>query len=99
MSSLRTTVVAVGITLAITGTAKAQAMVDMSKMTCEQLLTASPNAIDAAVWLSGYYNGVHKNTMLDLNQFKRNAEVVVDECRTNPKKTLMSTVGKLLSGK
>jgi acid stress chaperone HdeB len=83
----------------VTGAAKAQVSVDMSKMTCEQLLTASPNAVDAAVWLSGYYNGLQKNTMLDLNQFKKNAEIVIAECRADPKKTVMGAVEKLLSRK
>jgi acid stress chaperone HdeB len=81
------------------GATKAQVYVDMSKVTCEQLLTANPSAVDAAVWLSGYYNGLHKNTMLDLNQFKKNAEVVIDECRANPKMTLMGTVETLISRK
>ncbi len=81
------------------GATRAQVSVDMSKVTCEQLLTASPNAVDAAVWLSGYYNGLQKNTMLDLNQFKKNAEIVVAECRADPKKTVMGAVETLMSRK
>jgi acid stress chaperone HdeB len=78
---------------------RAQMIVDVSKITCEQFLTASPNAIEAAIWLSGYYNGLKKNTKLDLNQFKGNADAVVAECRADPKKTLMQTVEKLLAKK
>jgi hypothetical protein len=85
--------------LATVGAANAQAMVDMTKVTCEQLLSASPNAIDAAVWLSGYYNGLRKNTMLNLNEFKKNAEAVVDDCRRDPKATLMQTIDTMLSKK
>ena len=79
------------------GGANAQVILDMSKITCEQLLSAAPTAIDAAIWLSGYYNGLHKNTMLNLNQFKQNAEVVVHECQGNPKKSVMETVDGLMS--
>lgn len=89
-----------GVTLAASIAAPARAqVVDVSKVTCEQLLTASPNAIEVAIWLSGYYNGLKKNTQLDLNQFKANADVVVAECRSDPKKTLMQTVDKLLGTK
>ena len=82
-----------------TSQVQAQATVDVSKVTCEQLLSASPNAIEVAIWLSGYYNGLQKNTVLNLNQFKQNAEVVAAECRSNPKETVMKTVKTLLSRK
>ena len=99
MYALRIAACALATSLVTIGAAKAQVSIDMSKVTCEQLLTASPNAVDAAVWLSGYYNGLQKNTMLDLNQFKKNAEVVIDECRADPKKTVMGAVETLLSRK
>ncbi len=99
MYALRIAACSLAASFAMIGAAKAQATVDMSKVTCEQLLTASPNAVDAAVWLSGYYNGLHKNTMLDLNQFKKNAETVVAECRADSKKTVMGAVEALMSRK
>lgn len=49
----------------------------MKKFTCERLLSGSANSIEAAIWLSGYYNGLRKNTVLNCDQFKQNAEVVV----------------------
>ncbi|MND08449.1 hypothetical protein D3C83_310500 [compost metagenome] len=55
--------------------------------------------IEAAIWLSGYYNGLRKNTKLDLNQFKNNAEVIVAECRTKPKNAVMQTVNQMLGRK
>jgi hypothetical protein len=62
----------------------AQTMVDMSMFTCQQLLTGTTDAIEAAVWLSGYYNGLWKNTTIDLNTMKHNAEVVVTACKETP---------------
>jgi hypothetical protein len=74
---------------------QAQVMVDMSKFTCEQLLEGTVDSIGSALWLSGYYNGQRKNTMIDMNVMKHNAEVVVDACKASPKKTVMQTVNKL----
>ena len=34
------------------------AATDMAKLTCAQLLEGSANAIESAIWLSGYYNGL-----------------------------------------
>jgi len=77
--------------------AQVMVVVDMSKFTCEQLLRGTGNSIDAAVWISGYYNGLRKNTMLDLGQFKQNAEAVVAECAANPGKTVMRTIDTMLA--
>jgi hypothetical protein len=84
--------------LGVSSAARAE-VVDMSKFTCEKLLQASGNSIDAAVWLSGYYNGTRKNTKLDLAQFRQNAEVIVAECRDNPKTTVMGTIKTMMSRK
>ena len=90
-----------GASLALAMTTATQAeMVDMSKFPCSKLLSGGPDAIDAAVWTSGYYNGLHKNTKLDLNNMKHNAELVVAECKDNPKKTVMQAIdGMIAAGK
>jgi hypothetical protein len=77
--------------------AQAQGVTDMSKLTCAQLLEGSANAIESAIWLSGYYNGLRKNTKLDLGQFQKNADTVIAECKNDPKKTVMQTVNTMLS--
>jgi len=87
------------IAAAMTSATRAQVMMDMSKFTCAQLLSGSPDAIEAAIWTSGYYNGLHKNTMLDLNAMKHNADEVVVACRSNPKKTVMQTINGLLAAR
>jgi hypothetical protein len=98
MNWLKQLVYGTAFVLALNSATQAQGTVDMKKFTCEQLLKGTPNAIEAAIWLSGYYNGQRKNTVLDMNQFKQNAEAVVAECRKNPKKTVMQTVNTMLSG-
>ena len=63
-------------------------------------MSGGPDAIEAAIWISGYYNGLHKNTKLDLNNMKHNAELVVAECKDNPKKTVMQAIdGMIAAGK
>ena len=86
--------------LALGGVTASQAKtVDMSKFTCEQLLQGTADSIEYAIWLSGYYNGLRKNAKLDMDQLKHNAEIVVGECKSNPKKTVMQTVNTLQSQK
>ncbi len=85
--------------LGMNSMAQAQGTVDMSKYTCEKLLQGGGNSTDAAVWLSGYYNGLHKNTKLDLDQFRKNAEVIVAECRENPKVAVMQAIKTIMSRK
>ena len=79
--------------------AQAQSVTDMAKLTCAQLLEGSANAIESAIWLSGYYNGLRKNTKLDLGQFQKNADAVIAECKNDPKRTVMQTINAMLSRK
>ena len=97
MNVVRTMLCSSAIAFALAGTAAAQGVIDMSRVTCEQMLRATPNSIDAAIWFSGYYNGRRKNTVLDLGNFRNNAEILAEECRTNPSRTVMQTVSALTS--
>jgi HdeA/HdeB family len=99
MTWLKCSIYSVLIAAAMVSTTRAQVMVDMSKFTCDQLMSGSPDAVEAAIWTSGYYNGLHKNTMLDMNAMKHNADAVVAACKSNPKKTVMQTVNGLLAAK
>jgi|SRR5450631_860790 hypothetical protein len=96
MKCLKYSLFGASLVLAMNTATQAEVM-DMSKFTCNQLLSGSPDAIEAAVWTSGYYNGLRKNTKLDLAAVKHNAEMVMAACKDNPKKTVMQTVDTLLS--
>lgn len=99
MTGLKYALFGASFVLAMNAATQAE-MVDMSKFPCSELLSGSPDAVDAAIWTSGYYNGLHKNTKLDLNNMKRNAEVVVAACKDDPKKTVMQTIdGMIAAGK
>ena len=97
MKLLKLSYCSAALVLAVSLSAQAQGAVDMKKFTCEQLLNGTANAIEASIWLSGYYNGLRKNTVLNLDQFGKNAELVVAACKANPKKTVMQTVNTMLS--
>jgi hypothetical protein len=97
MKCLKYSLFGASLVLAMNTATQAEVM-DMSKFTCNQLLSGSPDAIEAAVWTSGYYNGLRKNTKVDLAVMKHNAEMVMAACKDNSKKTVMQTVDTLLSG-
>jgi HdeA/HdeB family len=87
------------LTIGLAPASRAEMIADMSKLTCAQLLEGSADSTEAAIWLSGYYNGLHKNTKLDLAAFMNNAKAVVEECHSNPKKTVMHTIDGMMSHK
>jgi hypothetical protein len=72
--------------------ARAQMTVDVAKITCRQYLfdrTFSPRAPMIANWLSGYFNGLKNNTVVDLGAMAKNKDKVEDYCRMNQDVTLI----------
>jgi hypothetical protein len=64
--------------------AHAQVTLDVAKITCDQFLlfkVADPR--DISLWLSGYYSGQSKNTVLDPQGLKDHFDKVKDYCRSN----------------
>jgi hypothetical protein len=71
---------------------RAQMTVDVAKITCRQYLfdrTFSPRAPMIANWLSGYFNGLRNNTVVDLGAMAKNKDKVEDYCRMNQDVTLV----------
>ena len=97
MNWLKYSLFGASLVLAMNSAIQAQGMVDMSNFTCKQLLSGTPDAIEAAIWTSGYYNGLRKNTKVDLSAMKHNGEMVMAACKDNPNKTVMQTVNTLLA--
>ena len=76
----------------ITAEAEAQMTVDVAKITCRQYLfdrNFSPRAPMIANWLSGYFNGLKNNTVVDLGAMAKNKDKVEDYCRLNQDATLV----------
>jgi hypothetical protein len=81
----------------IISAAQAQVTIDVSKITCQQFRSyaiTDPNNI--ALWLSGYYNGQRKNTIIKVESFKENLEKVKDYCITHQAVTVMQAVEAIL---
>ncbi len=73
--------------------AQAQVTIDVSKITCEQLLqskVAAPRII--AIWLSGFYNGKRNNTVLDTQAMDSKASKVMNYCGSNLSMAVMQAV-------
>ncbi len=78
--------------------ARAQVTVDVSKITCEQLLNFSvADPKDIAIWLSGYYHGRQGSTVMEPQRFKANAETLKSACfqKANIKLPAMQVIEKL----
>jgi hypothetical protein len=75
---------------------QAQITIDLAKISCKQLtlLKVKPDYI--ALWLSGYYNAKHDNTVVDIQRFKDFATRVKRDCLYNNQGTVMETVEKLI---
>ena len=61
---------------------QAQSSVDVAKISCSQFLfdKIAPSK-SIAVWLSGYYNGQQRNTVIDMNHMDQTIDKLEDYCR------------------
>jgi acid stress chaperone HdeB len=81
-----------------TPAAQAQVLLDVSKITCEQLITWSvTDPRNIAMWIGGFYNGRRNNTVIDTQSFKDNVDKVTDYCRGHRAVTVMQAVETVLS--
>jgi acid stress chaperone HdeB len=75
----------------------AQVTVDVSKITCDQFVKyeiADPKLI--AIWISGYYQGLHKNPIVDKHQTLQTIDELEEYCFKHPNDLVMKEVGELL---
>lgn len=77
--------------------ARAQVMVDVSKITCNQFVTykiENPKYIIG--WLSGYYHGTRRDMIVDLHALIADADKVEAYCFTKPEVPLVEAVKTVL---
>jgi acid stress chaperone HdeB len=73
--------------------ARAQAVMDMTMITCKQYLEAPVDRQDIiASWMSGYFNAARNNAVLDTARFEKNKASVTAYCKRNRAETLMSAI-------
>ena len=78
-------------------TLRAQVTVDVSKITCDQLLKEKPvPAKYVVLWLSGYYNGKRNNTIIEPNTMEKNAKKVSEYCYQHRETTVIDAVNNVL---
>jgi len=80
------------------GTPQAQVTVDVSKLTCEQLLMeklAWPSKF-AVLWLHGYYNGKRSNTIIEPAVMEQDEQKVSSYCYKHHETTVMDAVKNAL---
>ena len=77
---------------------QAQVSVDLSKITCEQLLMEQLQWTETEVvfWLSGYYNGKRNSTVVEPEAVKKNEEKVNHYCYEHRDTTVMDAVKNVL---
>jgi len=75
--------------------AKAHVVVDLSLITCKQLLDsdADRQALIGS-WMSGYFSGTKNLNILDFRYVERNRRVVGNYCKTHKADTVMSAMQK-----
>jgi acid stress chaperone HdeB len=77
--------------------ARAQVLVDVSKITCNQFLAykiENPKYITA--WLSGYYHGTRRDMTVDLHALIGDADKVEAYCFKKPEVPLVEAVQTVL---
>ncbi|WP_338695676.1 MULTISPECIES: HdeA/HdeB family chaperone [unclassified Bradyrhizobium] len=75
--------------------AHAQVVIDLSVLTCKQLLDsdAERQALISS-WMGGYFSATKNLSELDIRYVKRNAKVVGSYCKTHRSDTVMNAMQK-----
>jgi acid stress chaperone HdeB len=100
-SSTKSMLVILGITFAFAlepaPIAQAQVTLDVSKLTCAQLLSYKfTTAEKIGAWVSGYHNGKRGNTSLDTHRLIENAKKLRNYCVRNNQTLVMDAVETVL---
>ncbi len=75
--------------------AHAQVVIDLSLITCKQLLESdAERQILISSWMSGYFSATKNLNELDFRYVKRNAKVVGSYCKTHKSDTVMNAMQK-----
>ena len=73
--------------------ASAQVVIDLSVITCKQLLESDTERQSLiSSWMSGYFSATKNLSELDFRYVKRNATVVANYCKTHKSDTVMNAM-------
>ena len=75
----------------IPGVGQAQVKIDMSKITCAQVLAMpTDDQNDYAAWMAGWYAQKSGRTFIDMGKFQQNFSSVMDWCAANKSEAVMA---------
>ena len=79
-------------------TMQAQVTIDVSKITCEQLVMEQLDWTQREIvfWLNGYYNGKRSSTIVEPAAVKKNADKLTHYCYDHRDTTVMDAVKNVL---
>jgi|SRR5579871_3408003 len=96
MKRVQLTVAATMLALFSWSGAQAQVTIDIAKITCDQFtLYKITDPQNIAIWLSGYYHGLHKTTTIDTQQLAGNLQKIKDYCNLHTQETVFQAVQKV----
>jgi hypothetical protein len=80
--------------------ARSQVTLDVAEVTCEQFTRYKiSNPENIAIWISGYYAGVHGDTVIDTLTVMANARKLQDYCFHNQERRVLEAVEEILHAK
>ena len=89
----RTIAIAVLLAASSAVPARAQTIVDMSLISCDQFLQSPQERKDVlSAWMGGYYSAMKNLATIDARYVVRNSKKIANYCRTARNKTLMSAI-------
>ncbi|MCA6100834.1 acid stress chaperone HdeB [Bradyrhizobium sp. USDA 4524] len=81
--------------LATSVVAKAQVVVDLSLITCKQLLESDQERQTLiSSWMSGYFSASKNLTVVDFRYVERNGKVIGKYCKSHKADTVMNAMQK-----
>ena len=88
-------VVTIMVLSAMTSAAKAQVVVDLSLITCKQLLESDQERQTLiSSWMAGYFSASKNLNVVDFRYVKRNGNVIGKYCKTHKSDTVMNAMQK-----
>ena len=73
----------------------AQVVIDLSMITCKQLLESdSERQLLISSWMGGYFSATKNLSEVDLRYVRRNAKVIGTYCKTHKSDTVMNAMQK-----
>jgi len=73
--------------------AQAQVELDMSLITCKQLIESPEERMPfITAWMAGYFGATQNRSTIDMRYLERNTKVVTEYCKSHRSETLMKAI-------